>query len=171
VKDPGTPPSLHLIVGTWGSGKSSVVPHLNKLLPECVVFDWDAIIPGISAAAGKNVHTDPSSWNGLWKTWGAVVTAVLAGGHDVVLCGPATPDEIARRSGLSGMNIRCAYLDCPDEVLVDRLRGRGESDADIAEELQMASALRKSDYLAVPVENFDPPQVAERLRQWIRTSH
>jgi energy-coupling factor transporter ATP-binding protein EcfA2 len=49
--------TLHLVLGPWGSGKSTLVQRLAELLPECVVFDWDLIIPGLSLNAGKDVFT------------------------------------------------------------------------------------------------------------------
>jgi ABC-type cobalamin/Fe3+-siderophores transport system ATPase subunit len=53
---------LHLILGPWASGKSTLVEHLARLLPQHVVFDWDLIIPALSATASKDVFTDPSTW-------------------------------------------------------------------------------------------------------------
>ena len=70
---------LYLVVGPWGSGKSSLVPHLTELLPSLVVFDWDIIIPGISTASGKNVFSDPATWDGLIEAWTAILKALLRG--------------------------------------------------------------------------------------------
>ena len=159
--------ALHLVTGPWGAGKTSLVPHLVRLLPDCVVFDWDLIIPGISAAAGKNVNTDPSTWEGLRATWIAVTGAVLAGGRDVLLCGPATPNDF--RDFPITAQIRCAYLDCPNDVLAHRLRARGETYASIADELVYAASLRRSSHARIPVGNRTPREDAEAVAQWLQS--
>ena len=159
---------LYLVTGPWGAGKTSTAPPLARLLPECVVFDWDAIIPGLSEATGKNVTTDLSTWEGLRVMWLAVIGAVLAGGHSVVLLGPVTPEDFA--DSLSGVPVRCAYLECPDTVLVQRLQARGESDADIADELAYAETLRSSSHAPIPTENQTPLEVAEKVARWLRAN-
>ena len=45
---------LHLIVGPWASGKTTLVPHLAVALPECVVFDWDVVITGLRGGRRKS---------------------------------------------------------------------------------------------------------------------
>lgn len=159
--------TLHLITGPWASGKTSLIPHLKRLLPECVVFDWDMIIPGLSAASQKDVYTDPSTWDGLRETWLAVVEAILSGERDVVLCGPLNPDAFDS-SRLTAASVRCAYLDWNDETLSDRLRARGVSEADLAEELSMAANLRASSYDAVSGLERDPQQLARAVAAWVR---
>lgn len=162
--------SLHLLTGAWGSGKSSIIPHLVGLLPECVVFDWDLIIPALSLTAGKDVYTDTSTWDGLCQTWVAIVEALLVAGHDVLLCGPANPDEFTRGGHVVAADVRCAYLDCPDRTLIERLRVRGASEAAIRQELATSSRLRSSNWDSIPAEGADPGDVARRVALWVRTS-
>ncbi|HYR10777.1 MAG TPA: AAA family ATPase [Longimicrobium sp.] len=159
--------TLHLLTGAWGSGKTSLIPHLVPLVPQAVVFDWDALLPGLSAAAGKDAHHDPSTWEGLRTMWIAIVESVLAGGRDVVLCGPATPGDFVR-SGIAAESIRCAYLDLPDEVLAGRLRSRREREQDVADELASMAALRASAHTPLPVDGLDPREVAGRVAAWVR---
>ncbi|HEU4885092.1 MAG TPA: hypothetical protein VFT45_22720 [Longimicrobium sp.] len=158
--------TLHLLTGTWASGKTSLIPHLVPLLPRAVVFDWDALLPGLSAAAGKDAHRDPSAWEGLGMMWIAIVRSVLAGGRDVVLCGPATPGDFAA-SGIDPASIRCAFLDLPDDDLVQRLRARGEREQDIADEIASLAALRASGCTPLPVDGRDPRQVAALVAAWV----
>ena len=153
--------TLYLVTGPWGVGKTSAALPLARLLPDYVVFDWDAILPGVSKAAGKDVHTDPSTWAGLRTVWLVVISAVLAGSRSVVLLGPVTPKDFT--DSLSGVPIRCAYLECPDALLVQRLQARGESDPDIADELAYAAELRRSSYTPIPTENQTPLEVAEQI--------
>jgi predicted ABC-type ATPase len=159
-------PTLYLVIGPWGSGKSSTAEYLVPLIPDTVVFDWDLIIPGLSTASGKNVHSDASTWKGLRDTWAAIIAAVLAGQRDVVLCGPAGPEEIV--SGpLAGASVRCAYLACSDPLLASRLSARGATAGEIADELAVAASLRMSSYKPVSVDNQGPREVAEEIAAWV----
>ncbi|HEX6368146.1 MAG TPA: AAA family ATPase [Longimicrobium sp.] len=158
--------TLHLLTGAWGSGKTTLIPHLVPALPDAVVFDWDALLPGLSAAAGTDAHRDPSTWDGLRAMWIAVVGAVLAGGRDVVLCGPATPEDFAE-GGIARASIRWACLDLPDEVLAARLRARGEREEDVADELEAMAALRASACTTLPAGGLDPRQVAAVVAAWV----
>ena len=159
-------PTLYLLTGPWGSGKTSVVPHLARLLPEAVVFDWDVLLPGLSAAAGTDAHRDETTWDGLAEMWVAVVEAVLAGGHDVVLCGPARPDDVAT-AGFGGASLRCAFLNAPDDALAARLRSRGETEEEITEELSDAAALRASSWVPISTAGRSPAEVAEEVALWV----
>src|SRR5438105_2169475 len=93
------PASLFLVTGPWASGKSTLIPYLRHALPEVVVFDWDVVLPGLSAAAGKDARTDPSTWSGLGTIWTAIVRSVLDSSRDVLLSGPVRPE------GFSGSDI------------------------------------------------------------------
>lgn len=164
----GPPPGiLYLLVGPWASGKTTILPQLTRLLPEHVVFDWDAIIPGLSSAYGRDVHTDPSTWDGLRQTWLAVVGSVLAGGRDVVLCGPLQPSDVDRAQ-LPHSAIHCAFLDCPNELLEQRLSARGEEKQAIVDELAMADALRRSGYFRICAGDELPERIASQAVEWIR---
>lgn len=161
--------TLHLLTGPWGSGKSTLVPHLARLLPEVVVFDWDVLLPGLSAAAGRDAHTDPSTWAALREMWAAVIHAVLAGGRDVLLCGPARPEDFDH-AVVAGHPVRCAYVDCADEVLAQRLQARGVPAPEIADELAFAALLRLSSHTQVPAAGRAPEQVAEDVAAWVHAA-
>ncbi len=158
-------PTLFLLTGPWASGKTSVADRLGAFLPAVTIFDWDLIIPGLSAASGKDVHVDSSTWPGLQQTWKAIVRASL-GQRDVLLCCPPLSGEFALDLG-AGVTVRHAYLDCPDDVLVERLRERGASEAEIADELSVASSLRESAGQRIAVDNGNPAVVAEEVASWV----
>ncbi len=40
---------MHIILGAPGSGKSTTIPLVAKLLPEWIVLDWDALMTCQSA--------------------------------------------------------------------------------------------------------------------------
>lgn len=159
-------PILYLVSGAWGSGKTATVAHLIHLLPTVAVFDWDLIIPGLSAASGKDVHREPSTWPGLRETWKAIVGASLAAGRDVVLFGPPSADEFAVDLG-PGVSLRRAYLDCADDVLGERLRGRGATESEIADELAVAASLRASGEHRIAVDNRGADAVALEVAKWV----
>lgn len=159
--------TLYLLTGPWASGKSSLIPHLARSLPEVVVFDWDVLLPGLSAATGKDARREPSTWDGLRAMWVAIIRSVLDGGRDVLLCGPAIPEDFARGS-LASVPIRCAYLNCPDDVLVERLRARGVAEPEVAEEVATMAGLRATRYHPLEVGERTPSQIAEEAVVWIR---
>ena len=159
--------TLYLITAPWGAGKTTLVNQLTGL-SNGVVFDWDLLIPGLSAASGKDVTTASSTWAGLTLLWADIIQAVLASGQNVILCGPATPETFKTHLS-AATQIRCAYLDCPDELLTERLRARGETETDIVEELAFAAELRASDYFPIEVADLTPRGIAERVSSWVNT--
>ena len=161
--------TLHLLTGPWASGKTTLVPHLARLLPDVVVFDWDVLLPGLSAAAEKDAHTDPSTWEGLRRMWLAIVGSVLAGGRDVLLCGPLGKGDIAD-PGILAFPIRCAFLDCGDEALAERLRTRGVTESELEEELSELATLRGSPCEAIRASG-SPEQTAAAVVTWVRAAH
>jgi len=160
--------TLFLLTGPWASGKSTLVPLLASLLPEVVVFDWDALLPGLSQACGTDAHTDASAWDGLRAMWAAIAGSVLAGGRDVLLCGPARPDDFA--AAVAPRAVRCAWLDCGDDTLAARLRARGSTAAEIADELAFMAALRRSDHTRMKAGDRTPEQLAAAVASWVRAA-
>ncbi|MFL5386766.1 MAG: hypothetical protein ACJ8GN_30100 [Longimicrobiaceae bacterium] len=160
--------TLFLLTGPWASGKSTLVPLLARLLPDVAVFDWDALLPGLSRACATDAHTDASTWEGLRAMWAAVAVSVLAGGRDVLLCGPAQPDDFA--AAVAPHAVRCAFLDCGDDALSARLRARGSTDAEIADELAFMAALRRSGHAPVQAGDRTPEQLAAAVASWVRTT-
>lgn len=159
-------PTLSLVIGPWASGKTELANELRTRAPS-VVLDWDLIIPGLSKTSGKDVHSDPTTWPGLRETWAAIVSAVLAGGSDLVLCGPADPEDLHLDERL-GVTVRCAYLDCPDATLRERLEARGVSSQEIEDELEMAASLRTSDWYRIRVADRSSSEVADEVARWLR---
>ena len=102
-------------------------------------------------------------------TWLAIIEAMLAGGRDVVLCRPATPADLEGRLG--GVRVGCAYLNCSDSLLRQRLRARGEAEDAIADELAYAERLRRSGYDAIRVDDRSPREVAESFVGWLATAY
>ena len=161
--------ALYLLTGPWASGKTTAIPQLRQLLPEAVVFDWDILLPGLSLAIDADASTEPLAWPGLHEMWVAILESVLASGCDVLLCGPATPAEFSD-GRLARYPIRCAYLDCPNDLLAMRLRARGVVEHEIADELAFLSKLRDGAHTAIFVHQQTPHQIAKNVAAWVETS-
>ena len=155
---------LHLIVGPWGSGKSELVKELRVRQPGAVVLDWDLILPALSELCGTDIHSDPSTWPGLTRTWRDLVAGILASGVDVVLVGPKRSSDIS----IEGVPVGEAYLDCSDETLRARLKSRAEDAAAVEDELRMAARLRASGLRRI---DADRPvgHVADDVERWLRS--
>jgi hypothetical protein len=83
---------------------------LRDLLPGCLVIEADVILH--VAALG-------------WDTWLQLAHAASLGGQVTVLTGSLTPEQLERLPARKLLgSIHFALLDCPDDVLADRLRVR-----------------------------------------------
>ena len=163
------PGTIHFVAGTWASGKSTLSHLLPAHLPGHVIFDWDLIIPGISMACQTDLRTDAAAWPGLYATWAAILRTVAGCGRDVVLLGPATPDDFARYD-LGDAVLRCAYLDWPDQTIAERLRIRGVTPVEIDEEVRSAQELRSSPYVRIDLAGCAFDEMTERVARWVRAA-
>jgi len=108
--------ALFVVTGTSGAGKTTITQPLRRLLPECVVFETDAILS--MATIG---------WDAWRSTWLLVAREVALGGRATVLTGSLTPDQMRRLPARKLMGpLRFANLDCPDHVLAEGVLGAGE---------------------------------------------
>ena len=93
------------VLGAPGSGKSTVAPLLAELLPEHMVFDWDAVMERAEALAGRSIREHPATWPAYRQLIRAVLDMLTS--QPVVLLGPCSPAE------LTGWPIDTwALLDC-----------------------------------------------------------
>lgn len=154
---------LFVVTGASGSGKTTITSFLRTLLPECLVIETDVILH--VAALGLD------TWR---NTWLQLAHAVALGGQVTVLTGSFTPAQLeevpARR--LVGP-VHFAVLDCPDEVLAERLRARPSwrgtsSEATIAEHQRFAAFLRATISPSFDTSSAGPAQVAAELADWVK---
>ncbi|HEX2206684.1 MAG TPA: hypothetical protein VHG93_03325, partial [Longimicrobium sp.] len=124
--------------------------------------------PGPFGGGGRDARRDPSTWSRLRALWIAIVRSVLAGGRDVLLCGPARAGDF--RHGTFDGTVRCAWLDCPGEVRAGRLRARGEAEQDIEGELRERETLRASMHLPIPAGGRSPHDIAADAAAWVRAA-
>lgn len=153
---------LFVVTGASGAGKSTVTEPLRRLLPECEVFDADVTL-----------HVAALGWDTWRNTWLQLAHAVALNGRVTVLTGSLVPAQLeglpARR--LVGP-IHFANLDCPGEVLAQRLRARpawrGTSgDDEIAEHQRFAAWLRASIDPSFDTSTRSADEVAGLVAAWV----
>lgn len=152
---------MHIILGAPGSGKSTTIPFVAKLLPEWVVLDWDALMTPASLLAGAAIPTTPGTWGayaGLIKT---MVESI--GPERVVLFGVQTPDEM-----VDWPEARWTLLDCADDERRQRLEQRGEGPSGIVEALKDATAYRRLGLFAIDGTDMTPEEVAHGIVARVR---
>jgi hypothetical protein len=91
---------LWWIAGAAGAGKSALMPHLRRALPEYVVFEGEAIDYWRFADTGGG-HA------ALYDQWLKVAYEILLGGRPVVFVATAYPAQLAR---CPFMRLLCAAL-------------------------------------------------------------
>jgi len=161
--------TIYLIAGPWASGKSTLAGLLPARVPECVVFDWDVIIPALSIATRTNVRADGATWPGLKAIWLAIVRSVASTGRDVVLLGPLTASDFTAQE-LDGVSYRSATLSWPEETIADRLEARDATSREIEDELKAARELSASTHHRIDLDGCSPEEMTDRVAQWIRAT-
>jgi hypothetical protein len=155
---------LFVVTGASGVGKTTVTVPLRRLLPECEVFEGDAISQ--VAAIGWGVFRD---------TWLRVAAEVALNGRATVLCTSLMPDAL---DGLPARKllgpVRFCNLDCPDDILAARLRARpawrnSGTEEVIATHQRFAAWLREHIDPTWDTSTLTPDQTAELIATWVRT--
>jgi RNase adaptor protein for sRNA GlmZ degradation len=155
---------LFVVTGASGTGKTTVTGPLRHLLPDCDVFDAD-LLPLQLAALG-------------WDTWGnawlRLAHGIALNGRVTVLCGSMLPGQLeaAPASKLLGP-IHSCNLDCPDDVLAERLRARpswrhSSLKSAITEHQRFAAWLRANIQPSFDTSLLPPSEVAEHVAVWVR---
>lgn len=154
---------LFVVTGASGAGKTTIVEPLRRQLPDHEVFESDLILR--VAALG---------WDTWRNTWLQLAYAISLNGRVTVLCGSLLPDQLeglpARR--LVGP-IHFCNLDCPDDLLADRLRARpawrgSSNEANIAKHQHFAAWLRANIHPTFDTSVSSANVVADRVANWIR---
>lgn len=154
---------LFFVTGASGTGKSAVVPYLQRLLPACDVFDMDIIL-------------DPNDWRVSHRNWFRIARSLAEQERPVVLCGTVLPEHYSGYDEISAFStIHFINLHCDDAVRDTRLRARNWSEELIDDHRQFARWLLDNAETA-----FDPPmeivdtgantlnEVATLIAQWVQ---
>lgn len=158
---------LAIVTGASGVGKTSTLPHLQRLLTECAVLDKDAMWAG--------------DWDTAYNNLFRIASALAQGGRPTVIVGTIIPEHL---HGLSDRDlvgaIAYANLHCDDATRARRLRHRrtwGPPDADFIEaHRQFAQWLldNAEERFVPPMPTFDttacpPAEIAAQVAAWVRT--
>jgi broad-specificity NMP kinase len=109
---------LFYITGPSGAGKSTLSLHLPSVLPECVTLDTDILWGALPA-------TKEDNYRDYHNHWLIIAENIGQSGRPVVLCGAATPEQIAGCSHYPYFSaVHFLALVCNDNVLVERLKQR-----------------------------------------------
>lgn len=151
-------PKLRYVLGAPGSGKTSVVPHLRRLLPRSVILDWDSLME----AAGALMAVDIREHEAAWVPYAALMRQVVEviGPDRVIMLGVCTPEELPNWPPGDWL-----VLDCSDHVRASRLRERGEAEANIRSALEDATAYRNLDFATLDVTGLSTEDTAVAIAE------
>lgn len=155
-----------VVTGAFGTGKTTIRPLLAELLPEMAVTEIDQLIDVGGELVGHDLHTYEPAWPAFGELWTTVIDMMGAPHRPVVFLTHSLPHELRSLAHRIG-DLDWIVLDCPDDVLTRRLRGRGESAETIDDALRDAANMRRIRAPVVPA-HAGPPIVAERLAQAVR---
>jgi RNase adaptor protein for sRNA GlmZ degradation len=154
---------LFVVTGASGAGKTTVTGPLRRLLPDCDVFDTD-ILPLQFAALG-------------WDTWGnawlRLAHGIALNGRATVLCGSMLPSQLEATPARKLLGpIHSCNLDCPDDVLAERLRARpswrhSTIESVIIEHQRFAAWLRANIRPCWDTGALTPEEVAGHVAAWV----
>jgi hypothetical protein len=161
---PGLP--LFVVTGASGAGKSTITGPLRNLLPGCLVVEGDVIL-----------HVAALGWDTWRNTWLQLAHAAALGGQATVLTGSLTPGQLDRLPARKLIGpIHFALLDCPDDVLADRLRARPawrgtSSPAKITDHQRFAAWLRARITPSFDTSTASAAEVAAWIAAWVQALH
>jgi broad-specificity NMP kinase len=163
----GTQFSLRVVAGAPGSGKSTVVEAcLNSA--DIVALDVDSLIASASVLANRDIHFAPETWPAYNQLWLDVMHSILRNGVTAVLFAPLAPPDLAPLPAWC-CEVRWLLLDCPDDVLRERLSQRQWSKRRIREAIEDAVNLRDTptEY-CIDTSRQTSVEVAEAITKWAR---
>ncbi|AEI40872.1 AAA family ATPase [Paenibacillus mucilaginosus] len=157
---------LFIVTGASGSGKTTVIPELRRILPDMAVFDIDDILP----FAGED-------WHSIRNIWFRVARGLAESGRMTVICGTVMPWDAEQCEDYPYFaNVYYLNLHCDEESREARLRARSWPEERIAEHLKFAGWLLDNADQAYtpPMSTLDtsetvPAEVALGIREWIHS--
>lgn len=154
---------LFVVTGASGTGKSAVTSPLRRLLPDCEVFETDALLH--VAALGLDAERG---------TWLRLAHDIALNGRVTVLTGSFLPGQLEPLPGRKLVGpIHFCTLDCPDDVIADRLRSRPSwrgtaNQTVLAEHQRFAAWLRAHIRPCFDTSILSPAETASRIAAWVR---
>lgn len=154
---------LFVVTGASGTGKSTVTGPLRRLLPDCEVFETDALLH--VAALGLDTERG---------TWLRLAHDIALNGRVTVLTGSFLPSQLEPLPGRKLIGpIRFCTLDCPDAVIAERLRSRPSwrgtsAETVVAEHQRFAAWLRTHIQPCYDTSLLGPAETAGQIAAWVR---
>jgi chloramphenicol 3-O-phosphotransferase len=155
---------LFVVTGASGAGKSAIADALRTRLPSCEVLETDLIL-----------HVAELGWNTWRNTWMLIAYGLSLNGRSTVLCGSLLPEHL---EGLPARPlvgpVHFCNLDCPDEVLADRLRDRPKwrawNEDRVLEHKRFAADLRAQIRPSFDTSVLSVNETADAVASWV-TAH
>jgi dephospho-CoA kinase len=160
---------LYIVTGAKGTGKTTIIKDLRKLMPEYAVFDYDDIIEFINDDLRKfDKHK-------LLNIWLRVARNIAESGRKTIICGIIRPDDVEKCIDFD--NFKHVYylsLHCDDQTREIRLQKRKRM---TEKKLQRNNDFAK--WLIEIADKYNPPmpiidtsktdvtKVAQQIREWI----
>ncbi len=154
---------LFVVTGASGTGKSTVTGPLRSQLPDCEVFDTDALL-----------HVAALGLDTMRGTWLRLAHDIALNGRVTVLAGSLLPSQLEPLPGRKLIGpIRFCTLDCPDAVIAERLRSRPSwrftsRETAVAEHQGFAAWLRTHIQPCYDTSLLSPAETAEHIATWVR---
>jgi predicted kinase len=154
---------LFVVTGASAAGKSTITGPLRSLLPGCLVLESDVIL-----------HVAALGFDNFRNTWLQLAHAAALGGQATVLTGSLTPDQLESLPARKLIGpIHFALLDCPADVLADRMRARpawraSSAEATIIEHQRFAAWLRARITPSFDTSTASAAEVAGQVADWVQ---
>lgn len=153
---------LYAVSGAPGPGRSTILPELLRTAAGIVAMDIDELLEdgrllGVPIAAPE---AEPI-WPAYRRMWQRIIDMPRRAGHPVLLLSPNTPDETPVPGATA-----CLLLDCADDLRVERLRARGDSDRQVEAALDDARSYRRFFDTILTTDNLEPPTIADKVLAW-----
>ncbi|MCC3777470.1 AAA family ATPase [Streptomyces sp. UNOB3_S3] len=163
-------PTLHLVTGAPGAGKSTLIAHLAAY--PFVAVDFDELIEPVGELLGMDIRTSAASraWPGYNKLWVEIIALLLRGDGPLLVMCPLSPDEWERAVSAVPAALPeavWARLDCADTDRRARLAARGWDEGRIEDAVEDAAELRRAVGREFTTSGRPAAETAAGLAGWV----
>lgn len=175
-REPFTQYPLWWVTGSSGAGKSALAPLLRRVLPECIIFEGEAI-------DFWRFEGEPGEYSSLYNQWLKVAREIAMSGRPVVFLAIALPEQLdACTLRPCFATIHYLGLVCNEATQTERLLARPAWRKAAAPEFiaqacgytNVLKVLGAEDAPAITLldtTTSTPEQTAARIAAWVRETH